>query len=748
MSRKLLERAKHKNSVEYLEYLIQQTSIGLTQKDMLELSGTGTNQNPSLAVEEGIGRLEKIIYNNKIDNHPFSDANMKPYDFERPELKLVDILRRPEYFSYTCYNLMSMNGVSPLRIMPFQGVILRELWNRQFPMLLASRGAGKSFLLGLYILLRMTFQPGVRIAVVAKSLRQSMIIWEYCSRIWHNSPVLRDLVSRGKGTKDNGPTRGGNDRCEFRIGESLALFLPLGANGDTIRGIRAQVVIADEFGSILEEVYAVVVAGFGSVSGDPVGGAENKARERILKALGLWNKQMADAASRESYGNQSIIAGTASYQFNHFYKFYKNYKEIISSGGDTNKIEAALNGPIPQGFDWKRYCIMRLPWSMIPHGYMDEATIGRAKQISTRTSFLQEYECCFLADSDGFFKQSIIDFCTIGGADHPLPFYESTNNEPVDFTVRMNGNKGLRYVYGIDPAYSKDNFCVCIIEVHPDHRRVVYSWTTNKTQHKNLRRHGKVTDGFYRHCTREIRDMFKRFPPAELVIDSGSGGGATGLIEAFSENIGLEEGELPIYEVVEPGNPKDTDRLIGHKLIRMFNFSKTIVVCEANYGLSKDLESRLILFPRINAASYGLAYEEDMDEGRVTVQGNTLKVHGDTLENVLKEIEDMKEELATIVHSQTRNGTEHWDVPGAGEAGRKGGYMKKDRYSALLMANWGARNLTSGAISVGPIAQGGFANEMNTRKDKTGAMYIIPGYPTIEIPSSANYGTIIRRSRS
>ncbi len=731
------------SSIEYLEYLIRETAIGLTQEDMASLycDKPGTDM-----VQYGINQLEKIVYNPVLDNHPFSDTNMAEFDLERPELKLVDVLRRPEYFPFTCYNLMSINGLGPLRIMPFQGAILNEFWIRQFPMLLGSRGLGKSLLLGLYILLRMTFQPGVRIAVVAKSLRQSMIIWEYCSRIWVNSPIFRDLVGKSKGDVGNGPRRGGNDRCEFRIGESLALFLPLGATGDTIRGIRAQVVLVDEFASISEEVYSVVVAGFGAVSGDPVGGAENKAREKILKTLGLWSAEMDLESSKNNYGNQSVLSGTASYQFNHFYRYWKQYRDTILTRGDPKKIEEMFNGPPPPGFDWRKYSIIRMPWSNIPHGYMDQSIIGRAKQTSSRASFFQEYECCFLMDSDGFFKQSLIELCTIGSPHHDLPRYPSTNNEPVDFSVKMSGDKSLRYVYGIDPAFERDNFCVTIIEIHPDHRRVVYAWTTNKADHRERRKNEKTEFGFYDFCVQQIRLMFQKFPPAEVVIDAGAGGGSTGLVEAFASKDNLEPGELPIYEVVDPEKPKDTDRLSGHKIIRLFSFAKASLVKDANWGLQADLESRVILFPRTNAASYGLAYEEDVEMGRVVVEKNRVYAVTDTLEKTLQEIDEMKEELASIVLTQTKNGTEHWDVPGAGELGKKKGYMKKDRYSALLMANWGARNLNTGGITVvQPVAHGGLAPNLISKKEKTGQMYVIPGYPNAYIPKSSNYGRVVHR---
>ncbi len=47
--------------------------------------------------------------------------------------------------------------------------------------------------------------------------------------------------------------------------------------------------IAEEFASIKEEIYSVVIQGFGAVSGDPIGNIKDAKRIRVLKALGMWS---------------------------------------------------------------------------------------------------------------------------------------------------------------------------------------------------------------------------------------------------------------------------------------------------------------------------------------------------------------------------------------------------------------------------------------------------------------------------
>jgi len=53
----------------------------------------------------------------------------------------------------------------PLQLLPFQQVMLDMLWNKKFPMILATRGAGKTFMLAVYALLKALLVPGSKIVI-------------------------------------------------------------------------------------------------------------------------------------------------------------------------------------------------------------------------------------------------------------------------------------------------------------------------------------------------------------------------------------------------------------------------------------------------------------------------------------------------------------------------------------------------------------------------------------------------------
>jgi hypothetical protein len=70
----------------------------------------------------------------------------------------------------------------------------------------------------------------------------------------------------------------------------------------------------------------------------------------------------------------------------------------------------------------------------------------------------------------------------------------------------------------------------------------------------------------------------------------------------------------------------------------------------------------------------------------------------DTLEDCVMEIEELKNELSLIVISQSQSGRERWDTPDT-RSGKKN-KLRKDRYSALIMANHAARLLNSKARTI------------------------------------------------
>ena len=164
-------------------------------------------------------------------------------------------------------------------------------------------------------------------------------------------------------------------------------------------------------------------------------------------------------------GNQIILSGTAYYDFNHFAEYWKKWKQIINSKGDKKKLgEMFGEDGVPPDFDWTEYYIIRVPFELLPEGFMDAGQVARSKATVHAGIYQMEFGACFSSDSNGFFKRSLIEACVASPENEiSLPSGE------VNFHASIRGNPKARYVYGIDPASEVDNFSIVVMELHEDH---------------------------------------------------------------------------------------------------------------------------------------------------------------------------------------------------------------------------------------------------------------------------------------
>ena len=526
---------------------------------------------------------------------------------------------------------------------------------------------------------------GTKIVVVGAAFRQSKIIFEYMETIWRNSPILRSVFS---GNED-GPRRD-VDRCTMRLGDSWTVAIPMG-DGSKIRGLRAHIIIADEFASISPDIYETVVAGFAAVSASPIENVKAEAKKELMKELGVWNEELETLTKK--MGNQAIISGTADYSFKHFAKYWERYKGIIDSKGDPEKLKSIFGELPPDSFNWRDYSVIRVPYELIPKGFMDDKQVSRAKATIHTGIYNMEYAACFVKDSEGFFRRSLVESCVVDDKSSVV-----INDKPILFDAVTKGNPDLQYVYGIDPASEKDNFSIVILELHPTHSRVVYVWTTNRTNFKERQKTGLVDEfDFYGFCARKIRNLMKIFPCARIGLDAQGGGVA--IEEALHDKNKLKEGEQLIWPIIDYKKAKDTDNQAGQHILELVQFARAEWTAQANHGLRKDLEDKAILFPRFDNLTLGLTMEK---EGQDILETDFNPIYDNLTECVL-EIEELKNELTTIVMSQTSTGAgarDRWDTPEVKLQNGKKGRLRKDRYSSLIIANMMARQFRNQLDSV------------------------------------------------
>ena len=638
----------------------------------------------------GLGDLKNII----VTNNPLINRTEK--DIENPDFHLLKILRDPDYIGSTCKLLFGTE------LHPIQIAILQEFWKRPFPMFIASRGFGKSFIMGLYCILKCALFPGTKIVIVGAAFRQSKIIFEYMETIWRTSPILRSIFNGN----DDGPRRD-VDRCTIRLGDSWAIAIPLG-DGSKIRGLRAHIIIADEFASISPDIYETVVSGFAAVSASPIQNVKEEAKKQALIEAGLWSEELEVLHTK--MGNQAIISGTADYGFKHFAQYWRRYKGIIESCGNIQKLEEIFKGEIPNNFNWKDYSIIRIPYELIPKGFMDDKQVSRAKATIHTAVYNMEYAACFVNDSEGFFRRSLIENCVCSDVRQIV-----INEKPIMFDAVTSGNLDKNYVYGIDPASEQDNFSIIILEVHPDHNRIVYCWTTNRTNFKDRQKTGLIKEyDFYGFCVRKIRNLMKSFPPLKIGIDAQGGGVA--IEEALHDPSKLEPGESLIWPVIDYDKSKDTDSQSGLHILELIQFARADWTSQANHGLRKDMEDKVLLFPRFDNLTLGLALES---EGRDILDTSLDNIY-DSISECILEIEELKNELTSIVMTQTSTGPnarDRWDTPEVKMPNGRKGRLRKDRYSSLLIANSIARQYQKTLQPITYDVVGGDARELISNKD-------------------------------
>jgi hypothetical protein len=583
---------------------------------------------------------------------------------ENPALFYLRAMRKPENFGFTCKHVLN------IQLLPEQLLILRMLWNHTFPMYIASRGYGKSTLLAIYSILIALFKPGSKVIIAGAGFRQSKNVMEIVEAIWSNSPILRDLCGN-QFNKKQGLSKE-PDKWLFRIGQSTITGLPIG-DGQKIRGFRATNLILDEFASINPEIYETVLRGFAAVTESPITNVQRVAENKYLREHGIPTLADEDLVQ----ANQVILAGTAYWAFNHFYKYWKMYHNIISSRGDK-KLLANILGEQgnPERTNPKNYCIIRIPYDLVPDGFMDSSMLAGSQATMSRANFLMEYGVVWGTDTQGYFTRRLIESCV---TNKPIP--KSCGD--VKFDAILTGDPGARYIIGVDPASEVDNFAITVLELHKDHRRLVYCWTTKRSEFKKQKaKQEALASDFYGHCARKIRELMKVFPTVAIALDAQ---GSVGVQEALESN--YLEGELPILPVFDIDNPRPTDNMAGLHIIHLIQFAKQDWVMKANEGLKKDLEDKNLLFPGYDHAGVVIA----MDYDAQNKDRNTR--YAESLESCIEEIQELKDELATIVVTELPSGRLRWDTPEIKTADNKKGRLRKDRYSSVLLSNTVAREL-------------------------------------------------------
>jgi len=219
------------------------------------------------------------------------------------------------YINNPCIAAFDLLGVD---LAPIQRIIFEDMWFKNYVIVVASRGLGKTFLLGLLSTLSCMLKPGFRVGLISPVFRQSKLIFAEVEKMYTQSFILREACEKR-------PIRG-TDSCYLRFKSisgmtpSYIEALPLG-DGSKIRGSRFYLIVIDELAQIPDQTLDMVIRPMGATSLAPMERVRRIEQQNKLISLGLAD---IDDFEEETV-NKMIMTSSGYYKFNHMWRRMRDH---------------------------------------------------------------------------------------------------------------------------------------------------------------------------------------------------------------------------------------------------------------------------------------------------------------------------------------------------------------------------------------------------------------------------------------
>lgn len=463
---------------------------------------------------------------------------------------------------------------------PIQRIVFEDMWFKNYCITVMGRGGGKTFMLGVLATLSCMLYPGYRVGLIGPVFRQSKMIFSEIEKLYAKSSILREACEKR-------PTRG-SDAVYLRFkstgGTSGSYIegLPLG-DGGKIRGSRFYLICIDELAQVPDKILDLVVRPMAATTLEPMENVRRLERQRKLIELGLAT---ADDFEEETV-NKMIMTSSGYYKFNHMWRRMKDYWRQMEKDGDKEC----------------QYAVHQIPYQDLPEGFLDRNNIQEAERIMSNAEFRMEYEAMMISDSEGFFKASLLESCTIDS----------------NFSVELNGLSGEQYVLGVDPNAGGAASCGITLIKLGLINKIVNVLELKKQTTQEL--------------TMAVQKICDKYNVVRIFMDKGGGGKA--VMDLLEE--GYDEQE-PIIDITN----EDHKRLPGRHILEMVTFNPAWIA-DANFTTLSLLEDKKLRFPEPPTS--------------------TLDLAGIVFENIKK----LKSQMLNIIVTQTSSGLLHFDTPKKGQ---------------------------------------------------------------------------------
>ncbi len=537
--------------------------------------------------------------------------------------------------------------ISGLKLAPFQEITLKGMMNRNFSMCVWGRGCGKTFIASVFCFLQCIFEPGTKILIAGPTFRTARFIFENLEKIVDSKGA--QLLMQAFGAKSKR-----NDQFKWDINGGTITAIPL--SGEKIRGFRANILVLDEYLLLPEDLIKTVLM--------PFLVAPQDMKERI-EIREIEDKLISEGKMKESqrmvFENDSkmIALSSASYTFENLYKQYKEWTEKIYSQetGDAD------------------YFISQMGFEALPDHMIDTTVIEEAQQGGqSHSSFQREYCAQFTDGSDSYFSAKKMHLCTIPDGESP--------------TTKIVGDKGKKYILGIDPSFSNsptsDFFAMSILELDEE------------TKQSTLVHSYAVAGGDLRDHIRYMYHIIKNFNLEMICIDNAG----YQFIDSCNEN-GLfknDKIELKFFDFRSDLEGADYDKELL-KVRRAYN-KENSVICfkqvfssdwlrKANEHLQAAIDHKKIWF-----ASKTVANPEAFNKyssQRVTLKNIPEPTVLEFIESQDALIYQTKKQCTLVEVKTTARGTQTFDLPQHLKRSTSSNRARKDNYTTLMLANWASK---------------------------------------------------------
>lgn len=584
---------------------------------------------------------------------------------------LTDQEARVSLAKFLRYNLgFTADLALGLTLESYQELTLNSFFNRNYCMLIWGRGCAKSFCAAIYCILKCMFEPGTKVLIASINFRTSRRVFNEIEKFLSSPQAALARQCFGLKSKRN-------DQYEWQVNDGSITAIPL--TGEKIRGIRANVLILDEFLLLPPDIIDNVLIPFLSSPRDVGERIRTRKLEDELIKKGLLhpdNKQIFENTS------QMLCLSSASYTFEHLFRVYQQWSHLIENPEAQDSKEGELPGT---------YFISQLGYEALPPHMVDQGAIQVAKSGgSSHHSFLREYCARFIDGGDSYFSPKKMRDCTISDGEYP--------------TTKVVGDLDKKYIISIDPNFSSskgaDYFAMSVVEIDDEKKQgiLVHGY---QAAGSSLQDHIKY---FYY--------LYKNFNIALIVIDHA---GADTFIDAINNSQFFKEMNRRIGFVDFESDKENEDYTKMLKdCARQYNkdfgnicikqYFTSFFLSRANSYLQTCIDHKKIWFasrasnhPDIleNIFTMNLPMEYIYPRGIGEKADNEYETKKLTVREFIEEqdfiIQDTKDQCANVEVTTTSRGTQSFDLPSHLRKSTSINRARKDNYTTLMLSNWGVK---------------------------------------------------------